>query len=114
MHEGNSVSLPHISSSSSIKGSAEPSEFFVVVKSFDFEDPLTLPWTVTHQAPLSMEFSRQECWSGLPFPSPGDLPDTGIKPRSPELQADSLPSELLGKPIGHTYTYYAYLYKSTY
>ena len=40
-------------------------------------------WTVAHQAPLSMEFSRQECWSGLPFPFPGDLPDPGIKPRSP-------------------------------
>ena len=42
-----------------------------------------------------MEFSRQEYWSGLPFPSPGDLPDPGIKPRSPALQADSLPSEPL-------------------
>ena len=42
-----------------------------------------IPWTVAHQAPLSMEFSRQEYWSGLPFPSPGDLPDPGIKPRSP-------------------------------
>ena len=46
-----------------------------------------------------MEFSRQEYWSGLPFPSPGDLPDPGIKPRSPILQADSLPSELPGKPM---------------
>ena len=44
--------------------------------------------------PLSMEFSRQEYWSGLPFPSPGDLPDPGIEPRSPAWQADSLPSEL--------------------
>ena len=50
------------------------------------------------QALLSMEFSRQEYWSGLPFPSPGDLPDPGIKPWSPTLQEDSLPSELLGKP----------------
>ena len=40
------------------------------------------PWTVTHQAPLSMEFSRKEYWSGLPFPTPGDLPDPGIKPTS--------------------------------
>ena len=48
---------------------------------------------VSHQAPLSMGFSRQEHWSGLPFPSPGDLPDTGIESRSPTLQADSLPSE---------------------
>ena len=51
------------------------------------------PWTVTYQAPLSMGFSRQESWSGLPFPSPGDLPDPGIEPRSPTLQADALPSE---------------------
>ena len=43
------------------------------------------PWTVAHQAPLSMEFSRQEYWSGLPFPSPGDLPDPGIKPRDLKL-----------------------------
>ena len=50
-------------------------------------------WTVAHQAPLSMGFSRQGYWSGLPFPSPGDLPDPGIKLRSPALQADTLPSE---------------------
>ena len=50
-------------------------------------------WTVAHQAPLSMEFSRQEYWSGLPFPSPGDLPDPGIEPGSPEWKADSLPSQ---------------------
>ena len=53
-------------------------------------------WTVPHQAPLPMEFSRQEYWSGLPLPSPEDLPDAGIKPRSPALQADSLPSNYLG------------------
>ena len=46
-----------------------------------------------------MEFSRQEYWSGLPFPSPGDLPEPGIKPGSPTLQADALPSELPGKPM---------------
>ena len=51
------------------------------------------PWTVAYKAPLSMEFSRQEYWSGLPFPSPGDLPDPGIEPRSPALQADALLSE---------------------
>ena len=56
------------------------------------------PWTATHQAPLSMGLSRQEYWSGLPCPPPGDLSDTGIKPRYPMLQADSLPFELLGKP----------------
>ena len=50
-------------------------------------------WTVALQAPLSMEFSRQEYWSGLPFPSSGYPPNLGIKPESPALQADSLPSE---------------------
>ena len=55
-------------------------------------------WTVTHQAPLSIGFSRQEYWSGLPCPPPGDLPDPGIKSRSPALQADSLPAEPQGKP----------------
>ena len=53
------------------------------------------PWTIVLQAPLSMEFFRQEYWSGLPFPTPGDLPDPEMKPRSPALQADSLPSEAL-------------------
>ena len=48
-----------------------------------------IPWTVVRQAPLSMRFPRQEYWSGLPFPSPGDLPNLVIKPRSPALQADS-------------------------
>ena len=56
------------------------------------------PWTVAYQAPPSMRFSRQECWSGLPFPSPGDLPNPGIEPGSPALQADALPSEPPGKP----------------
>ena len=55
------------------------------------------PWTVDHQAPLSMGFSRQEYWSGLPFPSLRDLPNPGIEHRSPTLQADSSPSELPGK-----------------
>ena len=56
------------------------------------------PWTIAYQAPPSMGFSRQECWSGLPFPSPGDLPDPGNEPGSPALQADTLSSEPLGKP----------------
>ena len=56
------------------------------------------PGTVAHQASLSMGFSRQEYWSGLPFPSPGDLPDPGIEPRSPTLQADALTSVPPGKP----------------
>ena len=55
------------------------------------------PWTVAHQAPLSMGFSRQEYWSGLPFSSAGDLPSSGIKPRSLALLADSSPTELQGK-----------------
>ena len=54
---------------------------------------LASPWTVARQVPLSMGFSRQEYWSGLPFPPPGDLTDPGIKPGSPALQADSLPTE---------------------
>ena len=59
------------------------------------------PWTVAHQAPLSLGFSRQEHWSGLPFPSPGDLPNLGIEPGSPALQADALSSEPLGKLVSH-------------
>ena len=57
------------------------------------------PWTVALQAPLSMEFSRQEYWSELPFLSPGDLPNPGMEPGSPTLQADCLPSESRGKPL---------------
>ena len=56
-------------------------------------------WTTAHQAPLSMGFPRKEYWSGLPFPSLGDLPDPGIEPRSPALKADYLPSESPGKPF---------------
>ena len=58
------------------------------------------PWPVACQAPLSMGFSRQEYWSGLPFPCPGDLLNPGVEPGSPALQADSLPSEPPGKPFG--------------
>ena len=57
-----------------------------------------MDWTVAYQASPSMGFSRQEYRSGLPFPSPGDLPDPGIEPGSPTLQADALPSEPPGKP----------------
>ena len=57
---------------------------------------LETPRTVAHQAPLFMEFSRQEYWNGLPFPSPGDLPDPGMQPGPPALQADSPPSESPG------------------
>ena len=55
------------------------------------------PWTAPYYTPLSMGFSRQEYWSGVPFPSPEDLPDPGIEPRSPAVQADTLPSEPPGK-----------------
>ena len=65
----------------------------VKVKSLSHVRLFAAPWTVAYQAPLSMGFSRQEYWSGLPFPSPGDLPDPGIKPGSPALQADALTSE---------------------
>ena len=76
-------------------------------------------WTAACQAPLSMGFSRIEYWSGLPFPSPGDLPDPGIAPGSPELQADALPSEppgnvsfmYLGDPIlVAVYIYSSYVF----
>ena len=68
------------------------------VKSFSHVRLFATPRTVVYQAPQSMEFSRQEYWSGLPFPSPGDLLNPGIEPRSPTLQADTLPSEPPGKP----------------
>ena len=55
---------------------------------------LATPWSVAHQAPLPMRFSRQEYWSGLPFPSPGDLPNPGTELGSPALQADSSPTDL--------------------
>ena len=61
------------------------------VKSLNRVRLFAIPWTVVYQASLSMGFSRQEYWSGLSFPSPGDLPDPGIEPRSPALQADALP-----------------------
>ena len=69
------------------------SSFFCVPSCFSCVQLLATPWTVAHQAPLSLEFSRQEYWSGLPCPPPGDLSNPGIEPRSPALQADSLPSE---------------------
>ena len=65
----------------------------VKVKSLIRVQLFATPWTVAYHAPLSMGFSRQEYWSGLPFPSPGDLPNTGIEPVSPALQTDALPSE---------------------
>ena len=70
----------------------------VKVKSLSHVRLSAAPWTVAYQASLSMGFSRQEYWSGLPFPSPGDLPNPGIKPESPALEADALTSEPPGKP----------------
>ena len=67
------------------------------VKSLSRVRLFATPWTVAYQAPLSLGFFRQEYWSGLPFPSPGDLPNPGIEPGSPVLQADALPSEPPGK-----------------
>ena len=76
-----------------ILGYCEHSE----VKSLSCVQLFVTPRTVACQSPLSMEFSRQEYWSGLPFPSPGDLPNPGIEPRSPALQAVSLPSKPPGE-----------------
>ena len=70
----------------------------VKVKSLSRVRLFATPRTVAYQAPPSMGFSRQEYWSGLPFPSPGDLPNPGIKPRSPAFQADALTSEPPGNP----------------
>ena len=67
-------------------------------KSLSWVRLFVTPWIVAHQAPPSLGFSRQEYWSGLPFPSPEDLPDPGIEPRSPSLQAEALTSEPPGKP----------------
>ena len=78
--------------------------FILVVKSFSRVRLFLTPWTVAHQAPPSVGFSRQEYWSGLPFPSPGDLPHPGTEFGSPAWQADALPSEppvfLSGKSHG--------------
>ena len=83
------------------------------VQSLGQEDPLEkemathsgiltweIPWSIAHQAPLSMGFPRQEYWHGQPFSSPGDLPDPGIEPASPVMQADSLPLRHQGSPQG--------------
>ena len=64
------------------------------------------PWTVAYQAPPSMGFPRQEYWSGLPFPSPEDLLNPGIEPRSLAFLAEHLPCEPPGKPILYTVVYY--------
>ena len=77
-----------------------PNPFWIwyEVKSLSRVRLFATPWAVAHQAPPSVGFTRQEYWSGLPFPSPGDLPNPRIEPRSPTLQADALTSEPPGKP----------------
>ena len=80
------------------ESSPTPSIMKVKVNSLSHVQLFVTPWTIAHQTPQSMEFSRQEYWSGWPFPSPGDLPSPGIEPRSLALQVDSLPSEPRGKP----------------
>ena len=75
------------------------SDVLCVLSRFSHVQLFTTPQTVAHQAPLSMGFSRHKYWSGLPFPSPGDLSDPGIEPRSPALEEDTLTSEPPGKIV---------------
>ena len=94
--QGSNPGLPHcrpILYQLSYKGSPQISLFHVIWKSLSRVQLFATPWTIQ-----SMEFSRPEYWSGQPFPSPGDLPNPGIEPRSPALQADSLPAEPQRKP----------------
>ena len=65
------------------------------------------PWTIAHQAPLPLEFSRQEYWSGLPIPTPGGLSNSGIEPESPALQADPLPTEPQSYLLSYHLDYYS-------
>ena len=87
----------------SMDGTGKKVDSFLIarseVKSLSHVQLFATPLTVAYKAPLSMEFSRQEYWSGLPLTSLGDLPDLGFEPGSPTLQADALPSEPLGKPL---------------
>ena len=78
------------------------------MKSLSHVRLFVIPWTVAYQAPLSMGFSRQECWIGLPFPSPEDLPNPGIKPGSPTLQTDALPFEppALGVELSYLFDFF--------
>ena len=98
---GQSALPPSLSLSASLPSSTQWSSHLSVSSTSPqnscANSTLATPWTVVHQAPLSKGFSRQEYCSGLPFPSPRDLPDLGIKPTFPALQADSLLSEPLGK-----------------
>ena len=104
------VAIPFSRGSSQPRGcthvSCTAGRFFTVLATRESESEITQscptlcdPWTVAYQAPPSMGFFRQEYWSGLPFPSPGDAPNPGIKPGFPALEADALTSEPPGKPI---------------
>ena len=91
------------------------------MKSLSHVQIFATPWTVAYQAPLSMGFSRQEYWSGLPLPSPGDLSDSRIEPGSPALQADTLPSKPRGKyyvgiyfKAKEKYSFYSYIKNSAF
>ena len=90
-------STPILYGSIGIHRFMDPSNVWSAVKSLSHVQLFATPWTVAYQALPSMGCSKQEYWSRLPFPSPGDLPNTGIKHRSPKLQADALPSEPPGK-----------------
>ena len=94
-----------ISNNLTVDAAGPPSTLFIagqygvcVLSHFSPVRLFVILWTAAHQAPLSMGFSRPEYWSGLPYPPPRDLPNQGIKPQSPTLQADSLPAEPQGKP----------------
>jgi len=91
--------LRNVSDKDAMKSSPRLMHACVLLSRFSHVQLFATPWTIAHQAPLSMGFSRQEYWSGSPCPPPGDLPDTGIKPRSLALQEDSLPSEPPGKSL---------------
>ena len=90
--------LPKVTAKSTARGRVQmhlrPHSTLMVVSSLSRVQLFVTSWTIACLAPLSMGFPRQEYWSGLPFLSPGDLPDPGIEPWSPTLQADSLPTEL--------------------
>ena len=94
-----SIFLPEYMITSSLHWKLMSHKVKVNVKSLSPVRLFEILWTVAYQVPPSMGFSRQEYWSGLPFLSPGDLPDPGIEPRSPSLEADALTSEPPGKPI---------------
>ena len=81
-----------------LDGITDSMDMKVKVNSLSCVRLFAIPWTVAHQDPPCMGFSRQEYWSGLPFPSPGDLPNPGIEPAFPALQADALTAKLPGKP----------------